>query len=333
MTWRVAGAARATTGKRANQEDAFAIWPPGAQAATQRGEGLLAVVADGMGGHAGGEVAGELACETFVASFTAADGDIGARLQGALDAGNAAIAARTADEEELRGMGCTLIGAWIDGAGLHWVSVGDSLLLLFRAPDVLRLNADHSLGAFLDDQVRRNLISPAEAETNPYRNALRSALTGKTIEIVDLRAKTYPLAPGDWVILASDGIASLEGDEIGDIVYASRDAGPEAMAERLIAAVVAKEQPEQDNTTVVVVKIADEASAGDDEPTRILRHDVGPVAALMPRNPGIAGVETTQRIIEPPTYLSFFSRYRSAVFGIAMGLMFLIGWLVRAYLE
>lgn len=336
MTWRVAGAARATTGKRANQEDAFAIWPPGAQAATGRGEGLLAVVADGMGGHAGGEVAGQLACDTFVATFPAAEGAAGQRLEKALEESNRAIAARAAETERLRGMGCTLVGAWIDGEGLRWVSVGDSLLLLFRAPEVLRLNADHSLGAFLDSQVRQNLISASEAESNPYRNALRSALTGKAIEILDVRAEPYALAPGDWVILASDGIATLEGDEIGDIVYAGRDASPEKMAESLIAAVLAKDEPEQDNTTVLVLKIAGEATAhasSDEVATRIVRHDIGPAAAHMPQKQEPDGVETTRRTAPPPAYPAFFSRYRNAILGIGMGLMFLIGWMVRAMLD
>ncbi|MCC7251578.1 protein phosphatase 2C domain-containing protein [Hyphomicrobium sp.] len=333
MTWRVAGAARATTGTRANQEDAFAIWPSGAQAATRRGEGLLAVVADGMGGHAGGEIAGNLACETFVATFTATDRAVGDRLEAALEAGNEAIAARAAGNGKLRGMGCTLVGAWIDAAGLRWISVGDSLLLLFRAPDVLRLNADHSLGAFLDNQARLNKISPAEAEANPYRNALRSALTGKAIEILDLRAEPYPLADGDWLILASDGIATLDGNEIGDIVYAGRHGPPDQMAERLIAAVLAKKAPDQDNTTVLALKVAADVAGieADEAPTRILRPEAAPVAALLPDEDN--GVETTQRIVQPPAYEAFLRRHRSAVVGLGMGLMFLIGWLLRALLE
>lgn len=329
MTWRVAGAARATTGTRANQEDAFEIWPSGAQAATGRGEGLLAVVADGMGGHAAGEVAGQLACQTFVRTFTGFDGGAGERLHAALDAGNAAIAEHVAGNGNLRGMGCTLIGAWIDSAGLYWVSVGDSLLLLFRAPEVLRLNADHSLGAFLDDQARRNLISPAEAQGNPYRNALRSALTGKAIEILDLQAEPYPLADGDWIILASDGLVTLAGDEIGDIVYTHRDATPEAMAEHLIAAVLDKADPEQDNTTVLVLRIAADASAADETVTRVLHPEPAPAAPAPPEDDG---VPTTQRIVQPPAYRSLFRRHRSIILGVGMGLMFLIGWLLRALL-
>lgn len=326
MTWRVAGAARATIGTRAKQEDAFAIWPSAADPAERDGEGVLAVVADGMGGHAGGEVAGRLACETFISAFSGRHATAGDRLHTALEASNSAIAARASETAGLRGMGCTLIGAWIDAAGLRWVSVGDSLLLLFRAPDVLRLNADHSLGAFLDDQVRQGKMSAGEAASNPYRNALRSALTGKKIEILDLQDDPYPLAAGDWLLLASDGIASLAGDEIGDIVYANRDGTAREMAERLIAAVEAKRDPDQDNTTVVVLKIEDDATATttDESPTRILK-------LTLPPSTG-SGVEPTQRVLRPTAAYQLLRRYRSWVLGIGMGLMFLIGWLLRAAL-
>lgn len=329
MTWLVAGAARATIGMRTNQEDAFEIWPSGAQASAQRGEGLLAVVADGMGGHAGGEVAGKLACETFVSTFTNADLGAGERLKLALDSGNAAIASHVVENAKLRGMGCTLVAAWIDRAGLRWVSVGDSLLLLFRAPQVLRLNADHSLGAFLDDQARRNKISPVEAQSNPYRNALRSALTGKNLEILDLQAEPYRLALGDWIILASDGIGTLEGDEIGDIVYANREASPGKMADSLIAAVLEKNAPDQDNTTVVVLKISEDVSAADEEPTRILKPHF---AYGAPGQTDDDGVATTQRIVQSPRFAILFRRHRNLVFGVGMGLMFLIGWMLRAVL-
>lgn len=333
MTWLVAGAARATIGTRSNQEDAFEIWPSGAQAATSLGEGLLAVVADGMGGHAGGEIAGDLACRTFVSTFASGEGATAERLQRGLDAGNSAIASHVAGNGSLRGMGCTLIGAWIDGDGLSWVSVGDSLLLLFRAPEVLRLNADHSLGAFLDDQARRNQITPSEAENNPYRNALRSALTGKALELVDLRGEPYKLAAGDWLILASDGIGTLDGDEIGDVVYANRDASPAEMAERLIAAVEEKQDPDQDNTTVIVLRIDEDRSAvPEEQATRIVRSEGLRSATSSGEPDPDEGVATTQRIVQPPAASPFFRRNRTMIVALGMGLMFLVGWMVRAVL-
>lgn len=327
MTWRVACAARATIGKRANQEDAFAIWPSGSETATKDGRGLLAVVADGMGGHAGGEIAGDLACRTFVSHFSKSNAAPGERFEPSLEAANSAIAARGSENPRLDGMGCTLIGAWVDQAGLRWVSVGDSLLLLFRAPNVLRLNADHSLGAFLDEQVRRGQISKAEAEKNLYRNALRSAVTGKVIELKELQTKPHPLSEGDWLIIASDGIATLTGDEIGDVIYRNRSASPETVADALIAAVLEKGTPDQDNTTVVAIKIAAgrASHAADETPTRILHS--GPVS-LSPREGQGA---TTRRILQPPKQL--LSRQSGAMIAAAMGLMFFVGWLVRAWLD
>lgn len=328
MTWRVACVAKATIGKRVNQEDAFTIWPSGSETATSERRGLLVVVADGMGGHAGGEIAGDLACRTFVSHFSQSNAATGERFEPSLEAANSAIAARGSEDPRLEEMGCTLIGAWIDQTGLRWVSVGDSLLLLFRAPHLHRLNADHSLAAFLDEQARRGKISEAEAKRNLYRNALRSAVTGKAIELKDLQTKPYPLSDGDWLIIASDGIATLSGDEIGDVIYRNREASPETVADALIAAVLEKATPDQDNTTVVAIKIAADGAthpATDENPTRILHPDP---MSLVSRE---AQSTTTRRNLPSPKQL--LSRSGGAVIAAAMGLMFFVGWLMRAWLE
>ncbi|MGQ0673212.1 MAG: PP2C family protein-serine/threonine phosphatase [Hyphomicrobium sp.] len=256
MTLLVAGGSRATAGARAYQEDASILWPAGARAALAQEEGLLAVVADGMGGHAGGKIAGQAACEAFAERFAKLNGPGGARLNPALQAGNTAIADQVAIDPALKGMGCTLVAAWLDRQGLKWVSVGDSLLLLYRYPNVVRLNADHSLGYLLDEQARRNQISRAEARQNRNRHALRSALTGKPIDLIDLREEPYEVKADDWLFLASDGLASLSGDEIGDIAFRNRFAAPDEMAARLIQAVEAKKVEDQDNATVIALRIA-----------------------------------------------------------------------------
>jgi len=268
----LASAARATTGARSGQEDAFQLWPADGVAQPE-GEsgGLLAVLADGMGGHTGGAVAGQTACSTFAQVFAAAATPYDQRLQSALDASNEALAKGVEENAALRGMGCTIVAAWMDTLGIRWASVGDSLLLLYRFPDVIRLNADHSLGSFLDEQVRQNRISASEAKQHQNRNALRSALTGSKIDLVDLRSEPLELQAGDWILIASDGICSLEGDEIADVVYNFRQSTPEEMADGLIAAVVRKGVAGQDNTTVVAIRIDAAKVASDAETTRVLR--------------------------------------------------------------
>jgi protein phosphatase len=206
MSFLLASAARATTGARAGQEDAFRLWPAEGVAKPKGEEGgLLAVLADGMGGHTGGAIAGQTACKTFTEVFAAANSSFEARLKTALHASNEALAKGVEQNAALKGMGCTIVAAWIDDLGIRWTSVGDSLLLLYRLPDVIRLNADHSLGSFLDEQARQNKITRSEARRNRNRNALRSALTGSKIDLIDLRGEPLELRPGDWVLLASDG--------------------------------------------------------------------------------------------------------------------------------
>ena len=73
MTLLLASAARATVGGRSGQEDAFRLWPAeGVVPPKAEGGGLLAVLADGMGGHTGGAIAGQTACKTFTEVFAAA---------------------------------------------------------------------------------------------------------------------------------------------------------------------------------------------------------------------------------------------------------------------
>jgi serine/threonine protein phosphatase PrpC len=290
----LASAARATTGARSGQEDAFQLWPADGVARPE-GEsgGLLAVLADGMGGHTGGAVAGQTACSTFAEVFAGAASPYDQRLESALQASNEALAKGVEENAALRGMGCTIVAAWMDTLGIRWASVGDSLLLLYRFPDVIRLNADHSLGSFLDEQARQNRISASEAKQHQNRNALRSALTGSKIDLVDLRSEPLELQAGDWILIASDGICSLEGDEIADVVYNFRQSTPAEMADGLIAAVVRKNVAGQDNTTVVAIRVDPAKVATDADTTRVLRGRGKEEKELRSRRIGMTGRKTS----------------------------------------
>jgi PPM family protein phosphatase len=246
----LAYAIRADQGARNYQEDAAAVRP--------RAGGLVAVLADGMGGHAGGAVASEVASTRFLDAFVAAEGDERGGLAAALDSANVALAERAAGRPELRGMGCTLIGASFGPAGLDWISVGDSPLYLVRRTDILRLNEDHSLAPELDRLAAEGRISWDRARLDPRRHVLRSALMGSEIELIDASEAPQALQPGDVVVLASDGIHTIPEAEIARLVAAAET--PDAAAEALLAAVGGAGDPHQDNTTVVVVRVLQEPS-------------------------------------------------------------------------
>jgi protein phosphatase len=321
MSLLLASAARATVGARSGQEDSFRVWPAGGLVRSDAQGGLLAVLADGMGGHTGGAIAGETACAAFADTFAASATPYEERLQSALRASNEALARGVEQNAALRGMGCTLVAAWIDAAGMRWTSVGDSLLLLYRFPEVIRLNADHSLGYLLDEQARQNIITPSEAKAHLNRNALRSALTGARIELVDMHGEPLELRPSDWIVLASDGICSLGGDELANVIGRHRHATPEAMAEGLIDAVLAKGIAGQDNTTVVVVRVdSAEPVPFDEVTTRVI---VRPAPSSQPGDDGASTPATEKRSTSRSLFTGAFGVSPAVWLGVAIGLLFI----------
>lgn len=244
-------ASRQSLGQREAQEDSCQIVGHGSD------EDVLLLLSDGMGGHAGGEVASSLAVETFIEHFRHVSTNMRprGRLTEALEAANAALADRVRDAPQLTGMGCTLIGALTAENRLVWVSVGDSILFLLREGKLRRLNADHSFFGELLEMAARGEITRAEAEAHPKRNALRSALTGEKLNLVD--QNTIELAPGDLVILASDGVETLSDGDIEAIANTEAPKGPAAIAEALLSEVEARARPRQDNTSIVVYAAED----------------------------------------------------------------------------
>jgi protein phosphatase len=260
-------ASRATKGARPYQEDTAAyLGAPSGDAFDEGGASdpqdggrqapLVAVLADGMGGHAGGSVASQVSCDAFLESYAAQPDDTprNSRLLAALESSNAAVAERIAADPMLSGMGSTLVGVVFDAGGVAWISVGDSPLYLYRRGEVALLNDDHSLAPELDRLVAAGRISAAEAKNDPRRHMLRSAVCGEDVELIDIADKPIALAPGDFVILASDGLQTLESAEIARIVNAYGADGSAEVADALIRAVENVRDPHQDNATVIVVR-------------------------------------------------------------------------------
>ena len=258
-------AVRATRGARDYQEDAALLWPgddplqPGVVAVARDDGHLFAILADGMGGHAGGALASRTVCDQFLAAYSNTHGPVVDHLLDSLAAANAAIAGKVTANPLLSGMGSTLVAVAFAPEGLNWVSVGDSPLLLWRRGEIAMLNEDHSLAPDLDALAAAGKITASQAKRDPRRHMLRSAVTGDEIDLVDISRKPLVLEPDDIVILASDGLQSLDNHEIARIIQAYAADGANAIANALIRAVDALREPHQDNATVVVVKVAGNA--------------------------------------------------------------------------
>lgn len=240
-------------GAREYQEDAFAIHPD--LELTADTCCTLLILCDGMGGHAGGRIASALAIETFHACFTSSEAEVRDRLSEALQAANDAIRQRVEAESELEGMGTTLLCALVIGDLLHWISVGDSPMWLLREGTLRRLNEDHSMAPVLDRMVEMGELEAEDAAEDPKRNQLRSALIGAEIELVDLPERSIVLHAGDRLLLASDGIETLAGEEIESMLSSNSAADVGDGKSILLTAVEQAAKPHQDNTTVILADV------------------------------------------------------------------------------
>lgn len=252
-------AVAATQGARDYQEDAALFRLTPALVAAEAGQSCdqesgLAVLADGMGGHAGGALASRMVCDAFADASTGTYADSAELLMHALESANAAVAGKVVENPLLNGMGSTVVGVHFGPDGLAWVSVGDSILYLYRRGELAILNKDHSLAPELDRLVAEGRLTEEEARHDPRRHMLRSAVTGDEIDLIDVSEHPLALQPDDYVILASDGIATLDKEEVARVVQGYAKDGAKAIADALIRAIEAVREPYQDNATVLVVR-------------------------------------------------------------------------------
>ncbi|PCJ26898.1 MAG: hypothetical protein COA96_04520 [SAR86 cluster bacterium] len=241
-------------GSRDYQEDEFGILDD-RDLSRVDSEHTLLVVADGMGGHQAGATASKIVTETFIDAYHNCSGTIPSRLLEGLQQANSHLEESTKENSELQGMGTTIVAATVTNDGLHWISVGDSPLWIYQSGELKRVNADHSMAPVFADMVASGRMTKTEAATNPQRNALRSALMGDELGLVDASLEPLPLYSGDLLILASDGVMTLSQSQITSVLELSSKENNEVLVGKLMNAVLAQEKSNQDNTTILAYSI------------------------------------------------------------------------------
>lgn len=253
---KIDAASAISQGARDYQEDAFiSDFTRGARAG-------MAVLSDGMGGHAAGDLASKIVVTevfselTFQLGKTEFEADhLSQTLRGAAKAANDCLASYVAKHPKVRGMGATLVSCVIINDALHWISIGDSPLFLFRDNALSQLNEDHSLGPHIDFLVNSGALSPEEGQNHPERNALTSVLLGKSIPQIDCPEDGFSLLPGDTLILASDGLQFLSNDAIAQTLRDFPLSQSADLADRLMARVEGLNDPDLDNVTLSVMRV------------------------------------------------------------------------------
>jgi len=238
---------------RTNNEDSYQVEP----------QINLYILSDGMGGESHGEVASALAVQTVVthcreaveSPATPMFGDLKPevsertnRLASAIHLANTKVYETAVANSEQKGMGATVVAAWLDGQRLSLAHVGDSRAYLLRAGMLEQLTADHSLVA---EKVRIGILTPQEAETSEWQSVLTRAVGPQPDVEVD--ADEHMLVLGDTLLLCSDGLNRMVTDpEIASTLLTATSA--QAAADRLVE--LANENGGQDNITVIVLHLS-----------------------------------------------------------------------------
>ncbi|HEX4404762.1 MAG TPA: Stp1/IreP family PP2C-type Ser/Thr phosphatase [Polyangia bacterium] len=238
--------------KRAHNEDSFYL--PESE--------RLAIVADGMGGHASGEVASRMAVDTIAGFFKATQEeqqltwpfkmdkghryDVN-RMVTAIKLANLKIHEQAQKDPRCHGMGTTVVSALFLDDALVIGHVGDSRLYRKRDSMFEQITEDHSL---LNDYIKMKHLSPEEIAAFPHKNVIVRALGMKDTVQVDVHVDAPRL--GDVYLICSDGLSGMiKDEEMAEIAMSDRDL--DVVCERLIT--TANKNGGLDNITVVAVRL------------------------------------------------------------------------------
>lgn len=185
---------------------------------------VLAIVADGMGGHQAGDIASQMAIEIIQEQLQDLDKDMSVgsceeALQAAICKANQTIYEFAQSKEQYHGMGTTVVAILANEQFLAIGHIGDSRAYLATAEQMVQLTEDHSL---VTELLRSGQITAEEAIHHPRRNVLTRALgTDITVEV---EAGHYEWKPNDIVLMCSDGLSGqLDNQALLNILHKEQD--------------------------------------------------------------------------------------------------------------
>ena len=221
----------------------------------RRGDALLAVIMDGMGGHSQGDLAAEVGLECMLNRFAKvklplikAQAFLSEMI---LEAHEAVIKAGLGLPIDLMPRSTTAV-CLIQRDRMHWAHVGDSRIYLMRQGKTVTRTRDHTHVEML---LQQGLISESQINEHPMRNFVESCLGGEIEMSILTESGPIDVEPGDSVLLCSDGLWSAFSDEEIAALLSSTEHSPQNMLETICSAAVDICHPVSDNTSGILLQI------------------------------------------------------------------------------
>ena len=237
-------------GQRDYQEDSFGVSDTSQTAIDTKG--LLAVLADGMGGLSNGKEISQEAVSGVLGWFESSETvcEDAETMKDFVKAMNDELCVMFGNADGMRS-GTTLVMALVKDGLLHWLCVGDSRLYIKRNSRLYQINEDHDyqnqlLGDVIDGRTDLN-----RAFSDPQKDSLAVCIGKKALDLFDYSKRGFELEDGDILMLCSDGVYNaLSHDELIENLTGE----PMTDAERIKQRILSKGIPYQDNNTIIVVR-------------------------------------------------------------------------------
>ena len=206
----------------------------------------LFILADGMGGHKAGDYASKYLVETMVGYVSKTTVNDPVRvMNNALKLSNTMIYHKSMEEEELSGMGSTIVAAVIEDDVMTVCNVGDSRLYLIR-DDITQVTRDHS---YVQEMIDKGMMERGSEEYYKKKKYLTRAVGSE--ESVRADYFEVELMDGDYILLCSDGLTNMvDDDRLLSLI--SGNGSLEYKARKLIAD--ANEGGGLDNIAVILIR-------------------------------------------------------------------------------
>lgn len=215
--------------------------------------GHLALVCDGMGGHAHGQAASQAAVDTIIEQLSRPpfDRPPGAALAQAIQQANHVVYQQGGGPAIEGRPGTTCVAVLVHAGGAEIAHVGDSRVYLMRGPQIYRMTRDHSV---VQQLVDAGMLSAEQALTHPDANRITRALGMAPTVDVELYPGPFEVRPGDLFLLASDGLTDLVQDpEIVSVVQNRLGEGLPVACQALVD--LANLRGGHDNITVLMLRV------------------------------------------------------------------------------
>ena len=192
----------------------------------------FAVVCDGMGGAKAGNVASNTAVKSIseysMKSYRAnmSLDDISKMLKNAIISANIEIYDMANQNEQLQGMGTTVVAAIVRSGNAVLANVGDSRIYLID-DNITQLTTDHSIVQTL---IESGKITAEDAKFHPRKNVITRALGAESDVVADI--EEYNLLENNTLLLCTDGLTNFVSEE--DILNTFKQNDISIVSEKLV---------------------------------------------------------------------------------------------------